>query len=205
MPGPTLTTDALVLAKRPPSDAFQTFTVFSAEHGPLLVLQRLSKKKSANTVALDLFDEVSLSLENNSQGQAWFVKETRLLTRHTGLGRSYELLQAASDLARLLARNSVHEESRVKVYTLFSDALSALADTERPDIVYLKSLYRFARDEGYPVREHWFPSLPAADRENAATLLNQPAAGQITEPSFVAKIRRRLEDYLRGHTEILLD
>lgn len=205
MAGPTLTTDALVLAKRPPSDAFQTFTVFSSEHGPLLVLQRLSKKTAANTVALDLFDEVSLSLENNSQGQAWFVKEARLLTRHSGLGRSYEVLQAASDLARLLARNSVHEESRAKVYTLFSEALAALAGTERPDIVYLKSLYRFARDEGYPVKEHWFPALPAADRENAVTLLNQPVASQTTELTLVAKLRRRLEDYLRGHTEILLE
>jgi len=205
MPGPTLTTDALVLAKRPPTDVFQTFSVFSAEHGPLLVLQRLSKKTAANTVALDLFDEVALSLENNNQGQAWFVKEARLLTRHTGLGRSYEVLQAASDLARLLARNSVHEESRSKVYTLFREALAALSGTERPDIVYLKSLYRFARDEGYPVKEHWFPALPASDRENAVTILNQPVSVQTAEPTLVAKLRRRLEDYLRGHTEILLD
>lgn len=205
MPGPTLTTEALVLTKRPPADAFQTFTVFSAEHGSLLVLQRLSKKSAANTVALDLFDEVSFSLENSDQGQAWFVKEARLLTRHTGLGRTYETLQAASDLSRLLARNTVPEESRAKVYSLLREALAALAASHRPDIVYLKSLYRFARDEGYPVREHWFPALPATDREHAVTLLNQPVAGQIAEPTLVAKLRRRLEDYLRGHTEILLD
>ncbi|MFT3870434.1 MAG: hypothetical protein QM715_18450 [Nibricoccus sp.] len=205
MPGPILTTDAFVLAKRPPSDAFQSFTVFSAEHGSLLVLQRISKKSAANAVALDLFDEVSLTLESNNQGQAWFAKEARLLTRQTGLGRTYEVLQAASDLARLLARNSVPEESRAKVYMLFREALAALASTERPDIVYLKSLYRFGRDEGYPVKEQWFPSLPAADRENAVALLNQPVAGQRIEPPLVAKLRRRLEDYLRGHTEILLE
>lgn len=205
MAGPTLTTDALVLSKRPPADAFQSFTIFSVEHGSLLVLQRLSKKSAANTLSLDLFDEVALSLENNHQGQAWFVKETRLLARHPGLGRNYEVLQAASDLARLLARNSVHEESRTKVYALFHDALAALADTARPDIVYLKCLYRFARDEGYPVKEEWFPALPAADRSHAVALLNQPIAGQTTELTLVAKLRRRLEDYLRGHTEILLD
>ena len=205
MPGPTLTTDAIVLAKRPPADAFQTFTVFSAEHGPLLVLQRLSKKSAANAIAIDLFDEVSLSLENPNQGQSWFVKEARLLTRHTGLGRGYDVLQAASDLARLFARNTVSEESRPKVYTLLREALAALAETNRPDIVYLKSLYRFARDEGYPVREHWFPALPAADRDNAVTLLNQPVAAQTAEPALVAKLRRRLEDYLRGNTEILLE
>jgi hypothetical protein len=71
--------------------------------------------------------------------------------------------------------------------------------------VYLKCLYRFARDEGYPVKEQWFPDLPAADREAVVILLNQPVAGQIAEPSLVAKLLHCLEDFLRGHTEILLD
>jgi len=205
MAGPTLTTDTLVLLKRPPADSFQTFTVFSAEHGPLLVLQRLSKKSASTSVALDLFDETTLILESANQGQTWFVKEARLLTRYSGLGRSYETLQASSSLAQLIARNTVHEESRAKVYALLREALAALATSERPDIVYLKSLYRFARDEGYPVKEHWFPSLPAADRENVVPLLNQPVSVQAAEPSIVARLQRRLEDYLRGHTEILLD
>jgi recombinational DNA repair protein (RecF pathway) len=205
MAGPSLTTDVLVLANRPPADTFQTFTVFSAEHGPLFVLHRIAKKNTVGTLALDLFDEVTLGLETANQGQTWFVKEARLITRHAGLGASYETLQAASALARLLARNTVHEESRAKVYQLFREALAALAGTSRPDIVHLKSLYRFARDEGYPIKEHWFPALPAAEREAVATLLNQPVAGQTTEPVFVAKLLRRLEDYLRGHTEILLD
>lgn len=205
MAGPTLTTDALVLLKRPPADSFQTFTVFSAEHGPLLVLQRLTKKPASNAAALDLFDEATLILESSNQGQTWFMKEGRLLTRHSGLGRSYETLQSSSTLAQLIARNTVHEDSRAKVYALLREALAALATSDRPDIVYFKSLYRFARDEGYPVKEHWFPSLPAADREHVATLLNQPVAGQSAELTIVAKLRRRLEEYLRSHTEILLD
>jgi recombinational DNA repair protein (RecF pathway) len=205
MAGPTLTTDALVLLKRPPTDSFQTFTVFSAEHGLLLVLQRLSKKSSSTAVALDLFDEATLILESANQGQTWFVKEARLLTRHSGLGRSYETLQASSTLAQLIARNTVHEESRPKVYALLREALTALAASDRPDIVYLKSLYRFARDEGYPVKEHWFPTLPAADRDKVAVLLNHPIAAQNAELPIVARLQRRLEGYLRGHTEILLD
>lgn len=205
MAGPSLTTDVLVLTNRPPADTFQTFTVFSAEHGPLLVLHRIAKKNTGNSVALDLFDEVTLGLETANQGQTWFIREARLITRHTGLGRSYETLQAASALARLLARNTVHEESRGKVYLLLREALAALAVTSRPDIVHLKSLYRFARDEGYPIKEHWFPALPAAEREAVASLLNQPVAGQTAEPTLVAKLQQRLENYLRGHTEILLD
>jgi len=205
MAGPSLTTDALVLLKRPPADSFQTFTAFSAEHGPLLILHRIAKKNTGNAVAIDLFDEIALGLESSNQGLTWFVKEARLLTRQPGLGRSYETLQAASSLAQLAARNSVPEESRARVYALLREALAALSTATRPEIVYLKSLYRFARDEGYPVKEEWFPALPAADRDAIVTLLNQPVAGQTAEPALVAKLLQRLEAYLRAHTEILLD
>jgi recombinational DNA repair protein (RecF pathway) len=203
--GPSITTEALVLLKRPPSDTFQTLSVFSAEHGTLLVMQRRSLKSAGTTPALDLFDELAVVLEGAAQGNAWFVKEARVLARHAELGRSYATLQAASDLALLVARNAVPEESRGPVYALLRDAFAAFGASDRPDIVYLKSLYRFARDEGYPVKQQWFPTLPAADRAAAATVLNQPLAVQTAAPSSVAKLRRRLEDYLRGETEILLD
>jgi hypothetical protein len=169
------------------------------------MLHRISKKNTANATALDLFDEVALMLESSNQGQTWFVKEARLLIRQPGLGHSYDTLQAAAALAQLITRNSVHEESRAKVYALLREAFAALAASARPDIVYLKSLYRFARDEGYPIKEHWFPALPASDRDATAILLNQPASEQTTEPALVSKIQRRLEDYLRNQTEILLD
>ena len=88
MPGRQLQTEAFVLLKRPPTDSFQTFSLFSAEHGTLLALQRLPKKNAANHLALDLFDEVALSLETSNQGSTWFMKEVRLLARPTGIGRS---------------------------------------------------------------------------------------------------------------------
>ena len=215
MPGLPLQTDAFVLLKRPPSDAFQGFNVFSAEHGALLVHQRLPKnparttgaaaKAAATTIALDLFDEVSLRLESSNQGQTWFVQEARLLTRHAGIGRGYETLRHASALAALVARNPVHEDSRDQVAALLRQAFASFAAGARPDLVWFKSLYCFARDEGYPVKQQWFPTLAAADGEVVATLLNQPLAGQTTPAAAVARLSHRLEDYLRGHTEILLD
>ncbi len=205
MPGLPLQTDAFVLSKRPPADTFQTFNVFSAEHGALLILQRLAKKSAGTAVALDLFDEASLLLESSNQGRTWFVKETRLVTRHPDLGRSYETLVAASALASLVARNPVPEESRLAVASLLRTALAALATGARPDIVYLKSLYCFARDEGYPLKQQWFPLLPAADRATVAPLLNRPLSDQTAPPAVVHALQRDLENYLRGHTDILLD
>jgi len=203
-----------VLLKRPPADAFQTLTIFSAEHGVLLALQRVpkpagrssttAKKNPAASPPLDLFDEVALALESSNQGRTWFVKEARVIARPEGIGRSYDALRLASALAALIARNPVHEESRAAVGELLRGAFAAFASAPRPDIVYFKSMYRFARDEGYPVKEQWFPTLPSADRAEVVTLLNRPLAEQTATPELVARYQRRLEEYLRGHTEILV-
>lgn len=205
MPAESLQTDAFVLLKRPPADAFQTFSVFSAEHGPLFILQRLARKAAHATVALDLFDEVSLLLESSNQGHTWFVKEARLIQRHAAIGRSYDALRLASTLAALIARNTVDADSRAAVADLLRTAFSAFGSDARPDIVYFKSLYRFARDEGYPLKQQWFPTLPSADRAEVATLLNRPLTEQTATPATVTRLQRRLDEYLRGHTEILVD
>jgi hypothetical protein len=204
VPAELLQTDAFILLKRPATDSFQSFNVFSAEHGSLLVLQRIAKKASATSVALDLFDEVSLLLETSNQGRTWFVKEARLIHRHAEIGRSYDALQLASTLATLISRNTVNDDSRPAVAELLRGAFVAFGTTTRPDIVYFKSLYRFARDEGYPMKQEWFPTLPASDRREVATLLNRPLSEQSATPTFVARLQRRLENYLRGHTEILI-
>jgi hypothetical protein len=208
VPAPSLTTDAFVLLKRPPADAFQSYVIFSAEHGTLNVLQRIAKKSAATVVALDLFDEASLLLESSNQGRTWFVKETRLIARPAGIGRSYEALQFASEFTALLARNPVHEDSRAPVAALLRTALMAFATGVRPDVVYFKSLYCFARDEGYPVKQQWLPTLSKELRAEAKRLLGTPLAN--LEPASPENLkskllRRRLSDYLRGHTEILLD
>lgn len=208
MPGLSLQTEAFVLLKRPPSDRFQGCTVFSPEHGHLQVMQRIAQKTAATQAALDLFDEVALILESSNQGQTWFVKETRLLHRPTGIGRSYEALRQASAFAALIARNRVAEEGRAAVGRLLQQAIAAFATSDRPDLVYFKALYTFARDEGYPVRQQWRPTLPADLRATADVALRTPL--QDLDPADAPAARatlliRRLEEYLRGHTEVLIE
>ena len=203
--GPSLTTDAIVLRTWPPTDRFQTFTVFTPEHGSIRVLQRIPKKTSATHLPIDLFDELSLLLEGVPSGDAWFVKEARLIHRHAGIGRRYESLQQASAFATLVTRNPGAEESYPTVYGLLRTVFAAFSTSDRPDIVYLKSLYRFARDEGHPLKQQWFPSLPPGDRPLAIELVNHPLAVQTTPPADVARLLRSLENYLRTYTEIHLD
>lgn len=204
MAGPTISTEAHILQKSPPKETFQPFAAFSAEHGTLRILHRVPRKPSPTHVPIDLFDQVALSLSEGSAG-IWFVKEVRILSRANGIGQNYSRLQHASAFTSLIARNSVPEESRSEVYQLISTALSAFASADRPDIVAFKSFYCFARDEGYPLKQQWFPTLPAEDRSNVITLLNRPLAEQELPRDDVGRLQSRMENYLKGHTDILVD
>ncbi len=204
MPGQQLQTTAFILAKLPSgSDRFEQVTAFSGDHGSLHCLRRIAQSKTTAT-PLDLFDEAELWLESSNQGRTWFVKEHRFLQRHDGIGRSYEALRAAAALGTLISRNPVSEESRPALTDLLRASLTALAAGGRPDIAWLKALYCFLRDEGYPVKQQWWPELPEADRAPAAQVLNQPLAAQTADASTVARITRRLEDWVRAETEIRL-
>lgn len=205
MPGRQLQTEALVLTRKPPADRFQPLIVFSAQHGGLLCLRRLAAKATSASAILDLFDETDLCLETSNEGRTWFIKEARVLLRHDAIGRSYDALRLASVFAAIIARNPVHEESRAGVYRLLRQTFTAFGSTSRPDLVYLKALYCFARDEGYPVKEEWWQGLSATARTAAAEMLNQPVADQAVAPAAVNHLTHRLEDYLRAHTEILLE
>lgn len=213
MPGQQLQTTACILARQPSgSDAFEQLTAFSADHGVLHLLRRISKggartplrAAAAGPANLDLFDEAELWLESSNQGRTWFITEHRLIRRHDGIGRSYGTLQAAAALGSLLGRNPVPDESRPAVAGLLGTSLAALAAGGRPDIVWLKALYCLLRDEGYPVKQHWWPALTPADRDTATQLLNQPLAAQTADAATVARITRRLEDWVRAETEIRL-
>ncbi len=207
--GPPLSTDAIVLQRHPPAENFQRLAIFSPTEGNLTALQRLARKSSPETATADLFDELQLRLETGRQSSGsnglWFVKESRLTQRHAGIGRSYEALRLASDLATLVARNPVPEESLASVYALLRQALAAFATGVRPDVVAFKGLYCFARDEGYPLKQQWVPTLPTTDRDTVAGLLARPLVEQIAEATDVARLHRRLTDYLRSHTELQLD
>jgi hypothetical protein len=86
---------------------------------------------------------------------------------------------------------------------------AAFATSDRPDIVYFKALYCFARDEGYPVRQQWLPTLPmptCAPAPKTCSARPSPAWSRATRPDAQSSLLiRRLEEYLRGHTEVLLD
>ncbi len=208
MPALSLQTEACVLLKRPPAEKFQVYTLFAAGHGLLTVLQRLASKPNPAAPALDLFDEATLTLHSGNQGNTWFVHEAQIQVHRAGIARSYETLLRATAIASLVCRNPLAPESRPAVAHRLRQSLDALAAGHPPDLVYLKMLYAFARDEGYPVQQQWLAELAPAWRATAGQLLHTPLAQLAATPAAAAELGpllRRLEDYLRGYTELFLD
>lgn len=206
MPGQQLQTSALVLSRQPSNaDAFEQVSAFSDSHGVLPCLRRVARSSAAkNDAGVDLFDEAELWLESSNQGRTWFIRECRVVRHHGGIGRSYEALKVAAALSALALRNPVPPDSQVSVGALLRQSLQALDEGARPDLVWLKALYRFARDEGLPVREHWMQRLRDDDRTAAAAILPQPIAGQEAASATVAHLTRLLEDWVHAETEIKL-
>lgn len=205
MPGQQLNTTGIIIGRQPSgSDSFEQLLVFSETDGQLHCLRRIPQKAAAQTTPLDLFDETELWLESSNQGRTWFIKEHRYVTRRPGVGRSYSAMQTAAKLALLIQRNPVSDESREPITHLLRQTLGALENGARPDLVWLKTLYCFLRDEGYPVKQHWWQQLSADDRDAAAQLLNVPSADQNPTADDVARVTQLLTDWVSADTEIKL-
>ncbi len=202
MPSPLHQTEAHLLALAPHTGDHLVLTCFSPAEGLFTALLRPSRgAKTAPAAAPDLFDRLALDLRHAkgaAAGGLWFVGELRVLVRHAGIGRDYATLAAASRLARVVAKNPVPEESRAPVDALLTQAFAAFArPAARPDLVFFKSLYRLARDEGLPLKQHWLPALPPDDREFVARSLSLPSdALDAPSPQDLARVTKRLETYL---------
>jgi hypothetical protein len=204
MPGPTLLIDGYVLLREPSGENWVRVTLLSPEAGVVHFLQRFSSR-SPSSSPIDLFDRVAATLERKTPSGTWFAREVRVTGWHPGLGRRYPALREACAFARILSSNPVHEDSRKSVFNLLRHGLQAWEKGEREDVVAFKCLYVFARDEGYAVKEDWWPQLPEQDRIRAASLVNLPIQGQEADPEQVASIRKSLEHYLVHFTDIRLE
>jgi hypothetical protein len=202
VPGLSLNTAALVLERHPAAaDGWVGFQLFASETGLLSAMRRERKAGPAEPPP-DLFDEIDARLESSNQGRTWFFTEVRIRRRPTGIGRSYETLRCASSLARIVLRNPIGPDSRPAVYGLLTEAFDAFALGLRADVVLFKALFRFARSEGYPVKQEWLAELPGDDAAAAEDILARPVRDVSIDPERVSRWQLRLEDYLRNRAEL---
>lgn len=197
--------EALVLKTEPSGESFLKLHMLTAGRGIFLCLKRISKKSTESTKP-DLFDQASVQLENSKQGTMLFVKEYQLLQRREAIGLNYRSLRAASYFAQLLVRNAAHMPESELLFELTARTLNAFAEGKAPEIVLLKGTYLLLKDEGYPVRESWWPELPAEWREPSRELLKLPSP-QKTDSEVrerCEQIQQHLHRWMRGNTDLML-
>lgn len=197
--------EALVLQTETSGESFLKLHLLTVEHGVFLCLKRMPKK-SGRTATPDLFDQALVELEQSKQGTLQFVKDYQLIKRREAIGQRYQSLQDAASLSRLLVQNGAHMPESEALFELATQALDAFAAGKASEVILLKALFHLLKDEGYPVRESWWPRLPANLRSAAKALLSEPAPEKLEscEKSTCRKIHQNLHDWMRQHTDLLI-
>lgn len=201
----TTSEQAIVLSVAPSGESFQKLHLLSAESGVFLTLKRISRKKNSTTAA-DLFDTAEVLLESSKQGTLRFVADYRLIHRRSAIGKSYLNLQAASEFCALLALNGPHMADAAALFQLTKRTLDAFVERSLPEVVLFKAIYLLLRDEGYPVKEAWWPEIPRNLKPQARELLTRPTPDQISPESsaITATLLHSLLLWLRRETDFLL-
>ncbi len=200
---PFETTNAFVLTREPSGESMQRLRIFAERLGILTVFRRESRRKAGTAIPPDLFDRMEAVIETRNEGRTWFLKEW-LITRHfPGLGRSYRTLEYASRFAAVLMKNPLHADAAADLFIALGHALDAWEKTPHPEVVYLKALYLYARDEGFAVREDWFRTLPTSRRAAADSLIHHPLADLPEAPlRHAAPLIENLETWLQTHHDL---
>lgn len=196
----------LLLRLEASGESYLKMHLLGPEEGLELCLNRVSKKENSEKTKPDLFDTAEIDLEPSKQGTMRFVKDYHLLERRTAIGSSYRRLQRASQFCNLLITNGAHMPDLHALYHLASRSLDAFQDRGTPDIVYLKSLFLLLKEEGFPVREFWWPSLPMELRKQAKQFIEQACPESLSdeEETSCQRVIEHLENWIRRETDLIL-
>lgn len=196
----------LILMKAPSGESFLKLHLLGPELGCALCLKRVSSKKQSQKAAPDLFDTAEIQLDTAKSGTAQFVGEYEVTRRRSEIGLNYRALSYASDFSNLLIANGSHLADLHLLYQLAERSLDAFAAQLEPSVVYLKSVYLLLKDEGYPVRESWWPQIPNELRSTVRELLSKPSPRSISpeiRQSCETTIKN-LQHWLRRESDLTL-
>lgn len=199
-----LTCEGIVLGRQLSGERHWRVDVLSPVDGPVRTLARRPSAKPIQPAPPDLFDVVTLELEQSARGKSLFVKEARRESPFAAIGENYATLLEAAGFAGTLWKNLSHAENFEDLYELAERSFAAFARILRPEVTHFKSLYLFARAEGYPVKEHMLAGWSAGDRNLARQLLTEPLDGNQPTVEEAKYLLERLQQYLAAYTDILV-
>jgi recombinational DNA repair protein (RecF pathway) len=202
MPALAQTIEGTILNRVETGESYLRISLFSGENGLSLVLLRIYKR-SRSVPPPDLFDDVEFNVDNPRSGSGLpFVRDFQIIKKRAKVAHHHLRFQIASSLALLFLDNGYHLQDTMPVYQLLLNALSALEDGLDPMTIWLKTLFRFGRIEGLPVKQDWLANLNRDENQFAIFTLNTPVAEQETKPDKVLNLVHSLRSWLNAETEL---
>jgi recombinational DNA repair protein (RecF pathway) len=203
MAGQSVQISGIILKKETSGEQFLKLTILSPDRGTVLAMFRRPKRNSRSPMP-DLFDQVEILLEIKGNEGFGFVKELTIHHQHRGLAKSFIALELACEWSAILIKNLPRETEMETIYQLFSKGLEAWEKRIHPEAIFLKSLFVYARDEGYAVKHDWFDKLTHSDRTEVAMMINTPIAELDVKPERVRFWIEQLKHYIQYYTDILI-
>lgn len=189
----TETVDALILDCTPSGESFLKLFWLSPSAADYALL-RESKRKTAARPAPP--QQIEMIVESASAGGARFVREWRIVQEWPQLARHYAQFVSWGNLVRFLRPNLSHLSDYGPVHTLLLTTLDALSAGKSAEATELKTLFQFARIEGYPVREEWLANLSSLRRQFATGVLYSPLTTTAPHADETSALITSLKQYL---------
>lgn len=204
MASPEFSTHAISLGSELRGDNYLAHRLYTRQQGPLTVLVRRSSKPQKQ-IAIDLFDEGEFRFELKPGRQTGFLKDAQIARKRRKLAENYEAFEMAARFANVILSNPVSSESIDDSFELLTKGLDSWEAGMNSQATYLKCLYLYCRQEGYPVKEEWAARMPHADRSLTARVLNHPLRDLQSDSIELKNVFESLELYMEHHTHIRID
>ena len=196
----------IVLSRDPAGERFLRIRIFDPIFGLKALLFALPGKRRQKTTPPDLFDEVECILKpRKTDASIPFLEDFRTIKSYRELATKPKVFITASEIARFYLKNGSHLLDPSPRLELLRSSLGSFQRTEFPQVVLLKLYYRFARDEGLPVRESWLPSLPKNLLKETLDMLRLPVDEALVDPDKICEVLESLKNWMHAETELRVE
>jgi recombinational DNA repair protein (RecF pathway) len=194
--------EGIVLDRLETGETHLRISLYSPNVGLRLALLRLRKGNLSHPPP-DIFDDVEVSMNRRVDSNSIsFIKDFQILNKRTALACSHRCFYYASKVARLFLDNGSLIQDTVPTYKLIISSMEAFQKGLRPDLVWIKTLFRLGRAEGFAVKEDWLSNLKKREQEFAFNVLSKKVNMQNPSPSSVKELTQSLSVWLDSETEL---
>lgn len=198
-----LDSTVIILNKESSGENFLKLELFCPNNSKLLSLNRCSTKLKTNNL-LDLFDIGHIHLTLPQQNGLFFVKEFHPILHHKNIPKNYTTFFHACNWIKIVSKNLLHIDNLQYLFSLTQKTLHAFNASSQPHSIYLKTLYLFVRQEGYPIKEDWLVNLSPDLLNHAICILKNPLSTQNTPIRILEILIQDIHSWMTQKTEILL-